>query len=86
MGCSTKPVVGKATVFQFIKVPKELTKKVYLSRPPEPESYSLQVWTIQEGMLMDLIQNRTTEIGVCNARLSGIADWSDKEAIIYNGK
>ncbi len=86
VGCGSTPVVKESTVYQFIKVPRELTNRVVLSRPPEPVYYSTLVWMIQEEILMNLIQARTTELGICNSRLGGVADWSTKQSMIYNGE
>lgn len=71
-------------VEKFIEVPAELTKKVSLSTPFDPVGYSVQDWGVQEGMLFELIQTRTTEVGICNARLNGVNTWSLTNSSIYN--
>lgn len=85
-GCTT---VKKeyVTVEKFTEVPVELTQRVPLATPFDPVAYSLQEnWEVKEGMLFELIQTRTSEIGVCNARLGGVNNWSIVNSKIYNSK
>lgn len=85
-GCTTVKT-EYITVKEFVPVPVELTPRVPLSAPFDPVAYSLQEnWEIKEGMLFELIQTRTTEVGVCNARLDGVNKWSLVNEKIYNGK
>lgn len=83
VGCGAA-VQPKARVeYIFVKVPKELTKKVPITAPPEPVYYSTLPWNSQEGTLIDLIQKHTKTIGVCNARIQSIEDWSVEQSGIY---
>lgn len=85
-GCTTVKT-EYITVEKFIEVPAELTQRVPLSTPFDPVAYSLQEnWEVKEGMLFELIQSRTSEVGVCNARLGGVNKWSGINSSIYNGK
>ena len=83
-GCATKgDTSGETIKYEFVKVPKELTERVKLSPPPEPKSYSVMTWDQKEDTLIKLIQERTKEVGVCNAKLDGIDAWSLKQSAIY---
>lgn len=70
-------------VYKVITVPVSMTEKVRLPMPPHPETYSALPWGDQEGALMKLLQEHTQAIGTCNARLSGISDWSDRQYKLY---
>jgi hypothetical protein len=89
-GCATGPQKAPEpevqVVNKFVPVPVELTEKVALSAPPEPVAYSKLTCDAKEQTLVDLIQKRTEELGVANARLMGIADWSKQQAVIYAPK
>lgn len=83
-GCTTIKT-EYVNVDKFIVVPTELTERVSLSTPFDPVAYSLRYdWEVKEGMLFELIQTRTTEVGVCNARLNGVSTWSLNNNAIYN--
>jgi hypothetical protein len=84
-GCGTtqpKPPEERI-VYRYIRVPVELTQKVPLAAPPDPVAYSTWSCDIREKTLMDLLQERTTEVGVANTRLDGVDAWSAKQAKIY---
>lgn len=85
VGCAStqKPEPTEKLVDRFVKVPKELTEKVKVSPPPNPSTYSVLAWDEKESLLFNIIQQRTTEVGVCNGRLNGIDAWSAKQALIY---
>lgn len=70
-------------VYKFIHVPSEMSQKVSLTPPPEATLYSTLSWDKQEAVLVQLIQDHTQTIGMCNARLYSIADWSNKQIKIY---
>lgn len=87
VGCATKPEVRTELVYKFIAVPVSLTERVVLKAPFTAEYYgSIQSWDVKEQLLFDTIQQRTGEVGVCNARLKGIDVWSLGQSKIYNGK
>lgn len=84
-GCGTtqpKPPAERI-VYRYIRVPVELTQKVPLASPPDPVAYSSLSCDAKEKTLMELIQQRTTEVGVANTRLDGVDAWSAKQAKIY---
>lgn len=70
-------------VNKFVPVPVEMTEKVHPAAPPEPVVYSQLSCDAKELTLVALIQQRTEELGIANARLLGIADWSKQQAVIY---
>ncbi len=79
-GLFEKPKPEIQIEYRFVVVPVELTERIRLSPPPKPEEYSVLSCDRKEVVLMDLIQERTTELGQANARLTGIRDWSKKQA------
>lgn len=83
-GCATNLPETPRVIYKFIAVPMDLTEKVQLVVPPEPEAYSRLSCDVKEKVLMDLIQERTTEIGIANTRLYGIRNWSSKQSLIYD--
>ncbi|BAW19058.1 hypothetical protein [Ralstonia phage RP31] len=84
-GCATTPQDQQPVIlYKFIPVPMELTERVSLSAPPDPDTYSKYTCDQKETALMDVIQARTSELGVANTRLLGIRDWSGKQAKIYD--
>lgn len=84
MGCATKPAPIERIQYIFVDVPTELTKRVKLSAPPDVEAYTKMTWDQKEETLIGVIQSRTKEVGVCNARLEGVDKWSFEQAKIYN--
>lgn len=84
MGCATSPAPKPEIGYIFVKVPTTLTARVTPSLPFEAQYYSVQTTDVKEKMLFDLITQRTTELGVCNARLDGVNSWSITQAIIYD--
>lgn len=83
-GCATPEIQTQTKiVYKFVPVPVEMTEKVHLSAPPEPAVYSKLSCDAKELALMDVIQARTTELGIANARLGGIANWSLQQKGIY---
>lgn len=89
VGCGHTPP-KESIKYIFVSVPKEMTKRVSLTPPPNPVYYSALPWNTlngansQEGELIALIQKHTTTIGVCNARIQSIENWSTNQAVIYN--
>lgn len=85
VGCGTTPQKPpeERIVYRYIKVPVEMTEKVPVAPPPNPIAYSNLSCDAQEKTLMDLLQERTTEVGIANDRLQGISTWSTKQATIY---
>jgi hypothetical protein len=84
-GCGTtqpKPPAERV-VYRYIRVPSEMTQKVLLASPPNPVAYSSLSCDVKEKTLMDLLQERTTEVGIANTRLEGVDAWSAKQAKIY---
>ena len=84
-GCGTlqqQPPVERI-VYKFISVPAEMTKGVISSPPPEPVAYSTLSTDQQESLLMSLIRDHHQSINVCNSRLYGIQEWSNKQLKIY---
>lgn len=82
-GCATQPPQIPTTEYRFVAVPTELTEHVTLTPPPEPVAYSQLTCDLKEATLINLVQERTAELGVANARLTGIRDWSVKQSQIY---
>lgn len=84
-GCGTfkRPEPQERIVYKYIPVPVELTTRVSLPAPPLPEAYASLPWGDQESILTRLLQEHMEIIGVCNARLSGISDWSDRQYRLY---
>jgi hypothetical protein len=80
-GCQTAPV--ERIVYIHTAVPKEMTEKVKLAPPFAPAPYSVLPWDQKEAVLMDLIQQRTSEVGTCNVRLDGIDLWSLMQSKAY---
>lgn len=85
VSCKTAPIEPpvEKIVYKFIAVPKELTKKVTLTAPPNPATYSVLPWDQKEEMLMGLIQNHAANITTCNIRLDAIDVWSLNQSKIY---
>lgn len=83
IGCANKPVIVKEVEYVFIKVPTELTTPVTPTAPFDPVVYSQYNWDTKEKTLFDFINTRSTELGVCNARLTGVSTWSIKQKQIY---
>lgn len=84
-GCSlfqTKQLEERV-VYKFILVPSEMTETVLINPPPEPVQYSKMTCDKQEELLISLLQDRTKQVGVCNARLRSINNWSDNQLKIY---
>lgn len=86
LGPQKAPEPEVQIVNKFVPVPVEMTDAVHPSPPPEPVAYSKLTCDAKEMTLMDLIQKRTEELGIANARLMGIADWSKQQAVIFTPK
>lgn len=88
LGCNTQPTVEvrERIVDRFVKVPVELTEKVRLPVPFNPDTYSTLPWEQKESQLFDLLGRHSSSVVTCNTRLGGIENWSSKQAIIYSNK